>query len=44
MYKGIFSIPVYKSSTNIKTVLDEVYKQVIDADKWGINEAFLVNT
>ena len=40
MNKGIFSIPVYKSSTNIQTVLDEVYNQVINADNWGINEAF----
>jgi Coenzyme F420-dependent N5,N10-methylene tetrahydromethanopterin reductase and related flavin-dependent oxidoreductases len=40
MNKGIFSIPVHKSNTNVEVVLNEVFKQTIKADEWGLKEAF----
>ena len=40
MHKGIFSIPVYKANEPMFKIFDEVTSQVINADKWGVNEAF----
>ena len=40
MDKGLFSIPVYNQNVSMDKVIDEIVSQVVEADKWGINEAF----
>jgi len=40
MKKGLLSIPVYNQNYSISDVTNEVIKQVVNADKWGLNEAF----
>ena len=40
MKKGIFFIPVYKKSENLHKILSEVKDQVIQGEKFGLNEAF----
>ncbi len=40
MKKGLFSIPVYGQNVSFNQITDEITHQVINSDKWGINEAF----
>lgn len=40
MKKGIFSIPVYKKNISMDLVIDEIIGQTIQAEKWGLDEAF----
>ena len=40
MDKGLFSIPVYNQNVSMDKVIDEIVSQVVEADKWGVNEAF----
>ncbi len=40
MNKGIFSIPVYKKNVSMDLVIDEIIGQTIQAEKWGLDEAF----
>lgn len=40
MNKGLFSIPVYNQNVSMDKVIDEIVSQVVEADKWGVNEAF----
>ncbi len=40
MNKGLFSIPVYNQDYSVSEVSNEVITQVINADKWGLNEAY----
>lgn len=40
MNKGLFSIPVFNQNVSMDKIIDEITDQVINADKWGLNEAF----
>ena len=40
MNKGIFSIPVYSQKTPMNVVLTEIKDQVVNSEKWGLQEAF----
>ena len=40
MNKGLFSIPVYSQEVTMSKIFDEVADQVVNGEKWGLNEAF----
>lgn len=40
MNKGLFSIPIYNQNISMDKIIDEIIDQVINGEKWGINEAF----
>ena len=40
MNKGIFFIPVNDQNKKNDVLLDEIISQTLNAEKWGINEAF----
>ena len=40
MEKGLFSIPLYSQNTPLDQITDEITQQVVDSEKWGVNEAF----
>ena len=40
MNKGLFSIPVYNQNISMDKVTDEIVDQIVNADKWGLKEAY----
>ena len=40
MKKGLFSIPIYSQNIPFDQITDEITHQVVNSEKWGINEAF----
>ena len=40
MNKDLLSIPVYSQEVTMSKIFDEVADQVVNGEKWGLNEAF----